>query len=214
MPYCSGCGSAQPDGGRFCAACGQPSPVGAAPPSLVTSTILDRQMPREIGQKKLFARRTIWFSLAVLAVALVIAVGTMKEAPQPNQLAEPTQPIKPPQPTYSYGDAPEVVNQAIREGNIRVTLFGRQNGVHIADRNAGLVGDSGLMGRDGKMHNDLCPSDSWGATMSIDQASPNYALPESSLPIIKQLDLWYCVDKYTGAITPANDYARELTTGP
>ena len=214
MPYCSRCGSAQPDGGRFCAACGQPLPVGASTPSLGTSTILNQQMPREIGQKGLFGRRRTWFGLAVLAIALVVAVGTMREPPQPNRPAAPTQLVGPPHPNYSYRDASEVVNRAIRDGNIRVTLFGRQNGVYIADRNAGLIGDSGLMGRDGKVRSDLCPANSWGVTMTIDQASPNYALPESSLPIIKQLDLWYCVDKYTGAIRPANDYARELTTGP
>jgi hypothetical protein len=171
----------------------------------------DRKMTRSTGQREIPAGRVFLIGTAILGGALVIAVSTTR---QTSETSQPTHQTKPAQPAYSYRDAPEVVNRAIRDGKIRVTLFGRQNGVHIADRNAGLVGDSGLMGRDGKMHNDLCPSDSWGATMSIDQASPNYALPESSLPIIKQLDLWYCVNKYTGTIRPANDYARELTTGP
>jgi hypothetical protein len=192
-------------------------------------------VPHWIRPRKPSALLALWVGGTVFAVALALAVGTKTLTHETPSL---TVPAAPPPPRYTYEGTRNVILQAIREGRLRVTLFGRQNGFYIPERNpvipweedkiqqytANVISNKvngdlnvpnvhpGLVGRlDGKRHDDLCPATSWGVTLTIEQAVPGRI---SSLPDVKRRDLWYCMDKYTGAIRPVDDYARELTTGP
>jgi hypothetical protein len=111
-------------------------------------------------------------------------------------------------PKYSQTDALDLVVQEIEEGRIRVTVFGRQNGLRITDIQGRAWGGEST----GVPNGAYCPPNTWGITFGgIEAYSDISRLAEIES---RRVDLAYCVDKYTGAIRAGNDYAREFTTIP
>jgi hypothetical protein len=180
--FCTRCGTETPDDSQFCRKCGLPLAAASRP-----------LPPAQVPQK-----RKLVGPAFVLFLILVIGGWVVNNATRRQQQTAVV-------PKYSQSDAVDLVVQEIDEGQIRVTVFGRQNGVRITDikgkASGGIVPDVGH-----------CPSNSWGITFS-GKAREDYSdmLPEETGHSVL---LAYCVDKYSGAIKAGNDYAREFTTVP
>src|ERR1700731_3382719 len=102
--FCTRCGTETPDDSQFCRKCGLPLATTHRP-----------LPPAEVPQK-----RKLLGPAFVLFLILVIGGWVVNNATRRQQTAA--------VPKYSQSDAVDLVVQEIEEGQIRVTVFGRQNG--------------------------------------------------------------------------------------
>jgi len=183
--FCPKCGIETPDDSHFCRKCGFALTATDWPTS-----------PAQVPQKRKAVHPAF-----VLLLILVIGGWIVNNTIRHNQRAI--------GPKYSQTDALDLVVQEIEEDHIRVTVFGRQNGLRITDMQGRAWGGEST----GVPNDAYCPPSSWGVTF-MGTAGYSDIFPLAPIPESKGVNLAYCVDKTTGAIKAGNDYAREFTTIP
>lgn len=129
--------------------------------------------------------------------------------PDPEAIGHNTPDQNIPSVRYSQSDALDLVAQEIGQGHIRVTVFGRQNGLHITDMEGRTSGGEST----GIPNGAHCPPNTWGITFTGISGYSD-VFPLAPVPQSRGVPLAYCVNKYSGAIKAGNDYAREFTTVP
>jgi len=125
--------------------------------------------------------------------------GTDQEYPnrEAPDAPAPQAPVAKAKVSSSY-EALIAVSDALAQHRIRPTLIANNLGISISG--SGTT----AMPHDNR---ERCPADSFAASLSADHVVGHFY----SLEQTQTIWLAYCVDRFSGKITPANDYARQLT---